>query len=61
VTSNLFFQNICEHFLHYEVLSEYLVRDFNYNGRCVFAHAPEDYKIKLMIHHINSEDDVFLP
>jgi hypothetical protein len=46
------FQDICEHFFGYQVLSSFRVRDFVYSGRTVFSHAPEDYYIKMMIRFI---------
>ncbi len=48
-----FSQDICEHFFDYKLLSKYLVRDFEFNGRKVFSHAPEDYYLKMMVKFIS--------
>ena len=45
-------QDICEHFFDYKLLSKLLVRDFEFNGRKVFSHAPEDYYLKMMVKYV---------
>jgi len=50
-------QDICQHFLDYKIFSTFLVRDFKFNGRKVFGHAPEDFYIKMMMKVITPSDE----
>jgi hypothetical protein len=43
------FQDVCEHIFGYKVLAAIRVRDFEYEGRKVYSHAPEDMYVKVMM------------